>query len=121
MSLKSNYGLIKQASTEPEEPDEPEVYGEEEEDVPVYEPASAPAYDEYQEDDGHYDDAATQMMNAVRPAQSEEEYTEEYEEEETAEEKEERREIAHNGFEKVAREYNYPLRLSQMLSLAFSI
>lgn len=33
----------------------------------------------------------------------------------------ERREIAHNGFEKVAREYNYPLRLSQMLTLAFSI
>lgn len=33
----------------------------------------------------------------------------------------ERKEIAHNGFEKVAKEYNYPLRLSQMLSLAFSI
>ena len=33
----------------------------------------------------------------------------------------ERKEIAHNGFEKVAKEYNYPLRLSQMLALAFSI
>lgn len=33
----------------------------------------------------------------------------------------ERREIAHNGYEKVAREYNYPIRLEQMLQLAFSI
>jgi len=33
----------------------------------------------------------------------------------------ERLEIAHNGFEKVSREYNYPLRLTQMLALAFSI
>ena len=32
-----------------------------------------------------------------------------------------RKEIAQNGFEKVAREYNYPVRLTQMLALAFSI
>ena len=33
----------------------------------------------------------------------------------------ERLEIAHNGFEKVAKEYNYPLRLEQLLNLAFSV
>ncbi len=76
---------------EPEEPDEPQVYDEEEEDVPVYEPSSP----EYEEDAASYDDAATQMMNAVRPENDEVQYTEEeYEEEETAEEKEERRELA---------------------------
>lgn len=32
-----------------------------------------------------------------------------------------RREIAHNGFEKVAQDYHYPVRLSEMLSLAFSL
>ncbi len=77
------------------EPDEPVIYGEEEEeeDAPVYEPSATPAIPDYdQEDDGHYDDAATQMMNAVRPAPSaDEEYAEE--EEMTEEEKEERREI----------------------------
>lgn len=31
----------------------------------------------------------------------------------------ERKEIAHNGFEKVKNEYNYPLRLSKLLQLAF--
>lgn len=33
----------------------------------------------------------------------------------------ERREIAQNGFERVARDYNYPVRLEQLLQLAFSI
>lgn len=33
----------------------------------------------------------------------------------------ERQEIAHAGFEKVARYYNYPVRLEQLLHLAFSI
>lgn len=33
----------------------------------------------------------------------------------------ERKEIAHNGYEKVLNHYTYPLRLEQMLSLAFSI
>ena len=33
----------------------------------------------------------------------------------------ERCEIAQNAFEKVVREYNYPVRLTQMLALAFSI
>lgn len=33
----------------------------------------------------------------------------------------ERLEIAHNGYEKVARDYNYPVRLEQLLQLAFSI
>jgi len=81
---------------EPEEPDETVVYGEEEEeDASVYEPSSSD-YEEYDNNGVHYDDAATQMMNAVRPVQSKsEEYPEEYEEdEETPEEKEERREIA---------------------------
>lgn len=32
-----------------------------------------------------------------------------------------RKEIAHNGFERVARDYNYPVRLEQLLQLAFSI
>lgn len=32
-----------------------------------------------------------------------------------------RREIAQNGFERVARDYNYPVRLEQMLTLAFSV
>ena len=81
---------------EPEEPDEPAIYGEEDEDVPVYEPsvsAELPSYDEY-EDEGHYNDGATQMMNIVPSVQknTSEEETEE-EEELTEEEKEERREI----------------------------
>lgn len=33
----------------------------------------------------------------------------------------ERKEIAHNGYEKVARDYTYPVRLEQLLRLAFSI
>lgn len=33
----------------------------------------------------------------------------------------ERTEIAHNGYEKVARDYNYPVRLEKLLKLAFSI
>lgn len=33
----------------------------------------------------------------------------------------ERKEIAHNGFEKVSREYNYPKRLEELFCLAFSI
>ena len=33
----------------------------------------------------------------------------------------ERLEIAQNGYEKVARDYNYPVRLGQLLQLAFSI
>ncbi|WP_075721662.1 CgeB family protein [Roseburia sp. 499] len=33
----------------------------------------------------------------------------------------ERLEIAHNGYEKIARDYNYPGRLEQLLRLAFSI
>lgn len=33
----------------------------------------------------------------------------------------ERIEIAHNGYERVARDYNYPVRLEQLLQLAFSI
>lgn len=33
----------------------------------------------------------------------------------------ERREIAHNGFEKVKKEYTYPIRLEKLLNLAFSI
>lgn len=33
----------------------------------------------------------------------------------------ERKEIAHNGFEKVKTEYNYPVRLTKMLELAFSL
>lgn len=33
----------------------------------------------------------------------------------------ERLEIAHNGYEKVARDYNYPVRLERLLQLAFSI
>ncbi len=33
----------------------------------------------------------------------------------------ERLEIAHNGYERVARDYNYPVRLEQLLQLAFSI
>ena len=33
----------------------------------------------------------------------------------------ERLEIAHNGYKKVARDYNYPVRLEQLLQLAFSI
>lgn len=37
------------------------------------------------------------------------------------EHKKERREIAQNGFERVARDYNYPVRLEQLLQLAFSI
>lgn len=81
------------------EPDEPVIYDEEEndEDVPVYEPSST-AVSEYEEDDGHYNEAATQMMNAVRPvSKPSEEYAEEEteaeEEEMTEEEKEERREI----------------------------
>ena len=32
-----------------------------------------------------------------------------------------RQEIAQNGFERVARDYNYPVRLEQLLQLAFSI
>jgi len=32
-----------------------------------------------------------------------------------------RKEIAHNGYEKVLREFNYPKRLAEMLNLAFSI
>lgn len=32
-----------------------------------------------------------------------------------------RKEIAHNGFERVAHDYNYPVRLEQLLQLAFSI
>ena len=32
-----------------------------------------------------------------------------------------RKEIAHNGFEKVKTEYNYPVRLTKMLELAFSL
>lgn len=81
------------------EPDEPVVYDDEdeEEDVPVYEPSAGPVIPEYDstEDDGHYEQAATQMMNAVRPSpKPSEEYTEEEPEEEmTEEEKEERREI----------------------------
>jgi len=85
------------AKREPE-PDEPVIYGEdeEEEDAPVYEPSAAPAIPDYEEDDGHYSDAATQMMNAVRPApKADEEYevSETEDEELTEEEKEERREI----------------------------
>ena len=33
----------------------------------------------------------------------------------------ERTEIAHNGYEKVARDYNYPVRLEKLLKLEFSI
>lgn len=33
----------------------------------------------------------------------------------------ERKEIAHNGYEKVAQYYNYPLRLAQLLSTALSV
>ena len=32
----------------------------------------------------------------------------------------ERQEIAHNGYERVAKEYNYTIRLAQLLELAFS-
>lgn len=35
--------------------------------------------------------------------------------------KKEREEIAHNGFERVKQEYNYPLRLELLLQLAFSV
>lgn len=37
------------------------------------------------------------------------------------EHKKKRQEIAQNGFERVARDYNYPVRLEQLLQLAFSI
>lgn len=84
------------AQREPE-PDEPVIYGEDEEDdAPVYEPSAAPVIPDYEDDDGHYDDAATQMMNAVHPApRADEEYeaSEAEDEEMTEEEKEERREI----------------------------
>lgn len=33
----------------------------------------------------------------------------------------ERKEIAHNGYEKVVRDYSYPVRLEQLLYLAFSV
>ncbi len=85
------------------EPDQPVIYGEDEDDeddAPVYEPSAAPSIPDYEDDDGHYDDAATQMMNAVRPAPRTEEETEEEttesdedSDELTEEEKEERREI----------------------------
>ena len=32
-----------------------------------------------------------------------------------------RREIAHNGYEKVLKEYNYPLRLVEMMTKAFEL
>lgn len=90
----------REAAQQPPEPDEPVIYDEEEEDdAPVYEPSATPVIPDYEEDDGHYSDAATQMMNAVRPApKAYDEYSEETAEEEeaeemTEEEKEERREI----------------------------
>ena len=99
-SIDSKKRQREQTASVTYEPDEPVIYGEdEEEDVPVYEPSAgpvAPEYEEYEDDDGHYDDAATQMMNAVRPApKAEETHSDEAEEEEeyTDEEKEERREI----------------------------
>ena len=33
----------------------------------------------------------------------------------------ERREIAHNGYEKVLHNYTYPIRLAQLLELAYSV
>lgn len=33
----------------------------------------------------------------------------------------ERKEIAHNGYEKILKQYNYPKRIEEMLSLAFSV
>ena len=73
--------------------DEPVIYDETEEDVPVYEPSSAADYEEYEADEGHYDDGATQMMNIVPSVQKTAPEEEETEEEETEEEKEERREL----------------------------
>ena len=74
--------------------DEPVIYDETEEDVPVYEPGPAADFEEYEADEGHYSDGATQMMNIVPSVQKpapEEDYEEEVEL--TAEEKEERREL----------------------------
>ncbi len=91
----------REAAQRQPEPDEPVIYGEDEEDdAPVYEPSATPVIPDYEDDDGHYDDAATQMMNAVRPVPKAEEEkieetteSEEYDDELTEEEKEERREI----------------------------
>ncbi len=77
------------AVTDEPDDDSPVVYGEED-DFPDYS-----EYEDFENDNGHYDDAATQMMNAVSvpvkkiPAKK----IEEEEEEETEEEKEERKEL----------------------------
>lgn len=52
-----------------------------------------PEIPDYSEDEGHYNDAATQMMNIVSPPAVREPQTEEEYEEETEEEREERREL----------------------------
>lgn len=77
---------------EPED-DSPVVYDEDEDEDEL---PDVPEYDSFEEDDGHYDDAATQMMNVVnvpvKKTNTAEKIEEEYEEEEeTEEEKEERR------------------------------
>lgn len=73
------------------EPDAPEVY--EEDELP-----DIPEYSNFEEDNGHYDDAATQMMNVVnipvkKTASAEKAVAEYDDEEETEEEKEERKEL----------------------------
>ena len=74
------------------EPDEPVVYDEEEDELP-----DIPEYSDYENDNGHYDDAATQMMNVVnvpvKRTSAAVVTTEEDDEEEAEEDKREQREI----------------------------
>lgn len=74
------------------EPDEPVVYDEEEDELP-----DIPEYSDYENDNGHYDDAATQMMNVVnvpvKRTSAAVVTTEEDDEEETEEDKREQREM----------------------------
>ncbi len=75
------------------EPDEPVVYDEEEDELP-----DIPEYSDYENDNGHYDDAATQMMNVVnvpvkRTSAAVVTTEEDDDDEETEEDKREQREI----------------------------
>ncbi len=78
--------------------EEPVIYAEEEKEEEFSIP---PEYEDFESDNGHYDDAATQMMNVlsvpVKNSSTAEKITdeedEEYAREETEEEKEERRQL----------------------------
>ncbi len=80
------------ASVAAEEPDSTAIYGEDEDELP-----EVSEYESFEEDNGHYTDAATQMMNAVnipvKKTAAAKKAVKRVDEEETEEEKAERREL----------------------------